>query len=211
MLVITCHGNSNTKQSFNYIKLCLPRYTYIDLSFDSRLGFWNNLEVMEDLLSYYPDEQFIFLTHSLGSVYAAYLASFYRKRTLALITLSAPWGGSEAATLLNVIAPTQLFRDIKPSSDVIKGVQQLSLYCPITSIVTTSGQSSLWVKINDGVLSRESMMALKGDVEYYDVHATHNEILLHEATVEIVEEAIEQAFQKSKENALINEMEECDE
>jgi hypothetical protein len=39
------------------------------------------------------------------------------------------------------------------------------------------------------------------------VHATHNEILLHEATVEIVEEAIEQAILLSQNNALANKME----
>jgi triacylglycerol esterase/lipase EstA (alpha/beta hydrolase family) len=162
-------------------------------------------------LSYCPKDEFVFLSHSLGGVYAAYLASLYRKRTLAVITMATPFAGCEAAGMLNLLAPSQLFKDIRPSSDVMRGVQQLDIKCPVTAIVTTSGQSSLWTKINDGIVSRESMLALKGDVTYYDVHATHNEILLHEATVEIVEEAIKQALQKSKDNALINEMEECDE
>jgi hypothetical protein len=89
----------------------------------------------------------------------------------------------------------------------MRGVEHLDIKCPVTAIVTTSGQSSLWTKINDGIVSRESMLALNSDVTYYDVHATHNEILLHEATVEIVEEAIEQAILLSQNNALANKME----
>jgi pimeloyl-ACP methyl ester carboxylesterase len=211
MIICTIHGNAATPQSFNMIKKCLPNYEYLDLSYDSRMGFWNNLEHMEDHLSYYPKDEFVFLSHSLGGVYAAYLASPYRKRTLAVITMATPFAGCEAAGMLNLLAPSQLFKDIRTNSDVMRGVQQLDIKCLVTAIVTTSGQSSLWTKINDGIVSRESMLALNGDVTYYDVHATHNEILLHEATVEIVEEAIKQALQKSKDNALINEMEECDE
>jgi pimeloyl-ACP methyl ester carboxylesterase len=210
-IICTIHGNAATFNSFSFIKKCLPEYEYLDLSYDSRMGFWNNLKHMEDCLSSYPEEEFVFLSHSLGGIYAAYLASFFRKRTLAMITMATPFAGCEAAGMLNLLAPSQLFKDIRPSSDVMRGVQQLDIKCPVTAIVTTSGQSSLWTKINDGIVSRESMLALKGDVAYYDVHAKHNEILLHEATVKIVEEAIEQAFQKSKDNALINEMEECDE
>jgi len=211
MIIITCHGNSATHNSFSFIKKCLPDYEYLDLSYDSRMGFWNNLEHMEDFLSYYPEDEIVFLAHSLGGVYAAYLASFYRKRTLAMITMATPFAGCEAAGILNMLAPSQLFRDIRTNSDVMRGVQQFDIKCHVTAIVTTSGQSSLWTKINDGVISRESMLALKGDVTYYDVHATHNEILLHEETVEIVKEAIEQAILLSQNNATTNEMEECDE
>lgn len=211
MKILTVHGNSSSSQSWNYIKQCLPHHTFLDLSYDSREGFRNNLARMTEEINEYirnfPEDEFVFLGHSLGSVYSAYLASLFKSRTLSVITLAAPWAGSEAATVLNMIAPSQLFDDIKPSSDVIRGLKKLQLSCHVTSIVSTSGQSSLWVKLNDGVLSRESMMALKGNVEYYEVCANHSEVLLHTDTVDIVEEAIEQAFQKSKANAVINEME----
>lgn len=210
-LVISCHGNGATFNSFSYIKKCLPQFEYFDLHYDSKDGFFNNLEYLQDCLMELvyrnPDEEFVFLSHSLGGIYSAYLASFFHKRTLGVITLATPWGGCEHAPLLNLIAPSQLFKDIKASSPVMRGVHKLRLLCPVTSVVTTSGQSSLWVKVNDSVVSRESMMALKGNVEYYEVCANHSEVLLHTDTVSVVEEAIEQAFQKSKASALINEKE----
>jgi hypothetical protein len=43
MIICTIHGNAATTQSFNMIKKCLPNYEYLDLSYDSRMGFWNNL------------------------------------------------------------------------------------------------------------------------------------------------------------------------
>jgi pimeloyl-ACP methyl ester carboxylesterase len=198
-IICTIHGNAATFNSFSFIKKCLPEYEYLDLSYDSRMGFWNNLEHMEDCLSYYPEDEFVFLSHSLGGVYAAYLASFFRKRTLAMITMATPFAGCEAAGMLNLLAPSQLFKDIRPSSDVMRGVQQLDIKCPVTAIVTTSGQSSLWVKLNDGCVSRESMMSLKGDVTYKEVNATHSEVLLHQETVRIVQQAVNTAV-KFKEN-----------
>lgn len=196
MIVISIHGNAATPSSFNLIKMCIPEHTYVDLSYNSANGFNANLKAMFAALSEYPDETFFFVSHSLGGVYAGHLATLFPEQAVGIVSMATPYGGSEAATVLNMFAPCQLFSDIKPTSLPIRKLARSTIPCHLTAIVTTAGQSSLWQKANDGIVSKESMYARPG-AHFIEVDSGHHEICLSMEAVAIIREAIENVMEEA--------------
>jgi pimeloyl-ACP methyl ester carboxylesterase len=198
--VITIHGNGATDASFNMIKLLLkhPIHKYIDFTYNSEDGYDNNLNDMGVLLTKVKGKVFI-IAHSLGGIYAGTLAVMFPEKVVGIVTMSTPYGGSEAACMLGMFFPSQLFNDIKPMSKPIRYLHRATIPCPLTAIVTTAGQSSMWQKLNDGVISRESMYDREG-AEFIEVEYNHSEVLMATQTVEIIKEALNNIKEKQYES-----------
>jgi hypothetical protein len=59
-----------------------------------------------------------------------------------IFTMSSPFGGSKAATMLNMaFCLTPVFADINPLGSTIRSVRQDEITTPIRSVVATSGGS----------------------------------------------------------------------
>ena len=71
MTLVYIHGASATSESFNYIRSKLG--SGIDINYDSRNGFENNLEDMKAQLKDVKDIAFV--AHSLGCVYSLHIAN----------------------------------------------------------------------------------------------------------------------------------------
>jgi pimeloyl-ACP methyl ester carboxylesterase len=71
MTLVYIHGASATSESFNYIRRKLGKG--IDINYDSRNGFENNLLDMQVQLKDYND--LVFIAHSLGGIYSLHLAN----------------------------------------------------------------------------------------------------------------------------------------
>ena len=188
MTLVYIHGASATSESFNYIRSKLG--DGIDIDYDSRNGFENNLKVMQIQLEDVDD--IVFVAHSLGGVYSLHLANAMPKQVLGAVTLSTPYGGAEVADFAKYFLPfSRLMRDIGPSSWAMKEAKNIKIQHPWTNVVTVRGQSPFMVEPNDGVVTISSMKHHE-DMELVEVDYNHYEVVLSDKIVNIIKERIKQ-------------------
>jgi pimeloyl-ACP methyl ester carboxylesterase len=186
MNLVYIHGANATSESFNYIRDKLGQG--VDINYDSRNGFKNNLEDMLSTLSNYKD--IVFIAHSLGGIYSLHLANHMPKAVKGAVTLSTPYGGAEVADYAQYFLPfSRLMRDIGPSSWAMRQADRIKIQHPWTNVVTVRGQSPFMVEPNDGVVTINSMKH-HADMELVEVDYNHYEVVLSDKIVDIIKERI---------------------
>ena len=194
MKIVYIHGASASGSSFNYIREHLNHKDELVLEYDSRDGFANNLEKLHTQLKKYKD--MFFVCHSLGGIYAVYLADMLSKKVLGAVTLSTPYGGAEVADYAKYFFPfNRLIRDVGPHSSPMKKVDTIEIKHPWTQIVTTKGESP-WIHVaNDGVVTVSSQQH-RNDMEFVDLHTNHYEVVMRPEVVDIIKDKISK-YEKS--------------
>jgi pimeloyl-ACP methyl ester carboxylesterase len=186
MNLVYIHGASATSESFNYIRSKLGNG--IDINYDSRNGFENNLKDMQEQLKSHRD--LVFIAHSLGGVYSLHIANAMPKSVKGAVTLSTPYGGAEVAEFAQFFLPfSRLMRDIGPSSWAMKQADNIKIQHPWTNIVTVKGQSPFLLEHNDGVVTISSQKHHE-DMELVEVNYNHYEVVLAEPVIKIIKERI---------------------
>jgi len=186
MKLVYIHGASATSESFNYIRSKLGEG--IDINYDSRNGFENNLKDMLEQLSTVDDIAFV--AHSLGGIYSLHIANILPKQVLGAVTLSTPYGGAEVAEYAKYFLPfSRLMRDIGPNSWAFKQADKIKIRHPWTNVVTVKGQSPFMLAHNDGVVTVASQKHHE-DMELIEVDYNHYEVVLAEPVVKIIKERI---------------------
>jgi len=186
MTLVYIHGASATSESFNHIRSKLGKG--IDINYDSRNGFENNLNEMLEQLKEVQDMAFI--AHSLGGVYSIHLANAIPKQVIGAVTLSTPYGGAEVAEVVKYFLPfSRLMRDIGPSSWAMKQANNIKIQHPWTNIVTVKGQSPFMHEPNDGVVTIASQK-YHADMELIEVDYNHYEVVLAEPVIKIIKERV---------------------
>jgi len=186
MTLVYIHGASATSESFNYIRSKLGKG--IDINYDSRNGFENNLKEMQAHLA--DVDNIAFVAHSLGGVYSLHLANAIPTQVLGAVTLSTPYGGAEVAEFAQFFLPfSRLMRDIGPSSWVMKQADKIKIQHPWTNIVTVAGQSAFMHEPNDGVVTIASQRH-HADMELVEVDYNHYEVVLAEPVIKIIKERV---------------------
>lgn len=184
MNLVYIHGASATSESFNYIREKVG--AGIDVNYDSRNGFENNLNDMLKKLSQVKD--IFFIAHSLGGIYSLHLANAIPKQVLGAVTISTPYGGTEVADFAKYFLPfSRLMRDIGPSSWVMRQADKIKIQHPWTNIVTVKGQSPFIVEPNDGVVTIASQQH-HADMELLEIDYNHYEVMLSDRVVNIIKE-----------------------
>ena len=184
MKLVYIHGANATSESFNHIRDKLG--SGIDINYDSRNGFENNLKDM--LITLKNAKGIAFVAHSLGGIYALHIANAIPKQVLGAVTISTPYGGAEVADYAQYFLPfSRLMRDIGPSSWVMKQGDRIKIQHPWTNIVTVKGQSPFMTEPNDGVVSIASQRH-HADMELVDVEYNHYEVVLSEQVIKIIKE-----------------------
>jgi len=184
MNLVYIHGASATSESFNYIREKIGNG--IDINYDSRNGFENNLRDMLSKLS--NVKNIFFVGHSLGGVYSLHLANAIPKQVLGAVTISTPYGGAEVADFAKYFLPfSRLLRDIGPSSWAMRQADKIVIQHPWTNIVTIKGQSPFIVEPNDGVVTISSQRHHR-DMELIDIDYNHYEVMLSDRVVNIIKE-----------------------
>ena len=184
MTLVYIHGASATSESFNYIRSKLG--TGIDINYDSRNGFENNLNDMIKTLAGVKDIAFI--AHSLGGIYSLHLANAIPNQVKGAVTLSTPYGGAEVAEFAKFFLPfSRLMRDIGPSSWVMRQADKIKIQHPWTNVVTVKGQSPFITEPNDGVVTIASQKHHE-DMELVEVDYNHYEVVLSDQIVDIIKE-----------------------
>jgi len=187
MKLVYIHGASATSESFTYIRSKLGKG--IDINYDSRNGFENNLEDMTESLEEVKD--MFFVAHSLGGIYSLHLANALPKNVIGAVTLSTPYGGAEVADFAKFFLPfSRLMRDIGPSSWAMKQADRIRIQHPWTNIVTMKGQSPFISEPNDGVVTVNSMKYHTG-MELVEVDYNHYEVVLSAEVVKIIKDRID--------------------
>lgn len=186
MTLVYIHGASATSESFNYIRSKLGQG--IDINYDSRNGFENNLNDMIDQLKDVKDMALV--AHSLGGIYSLHIANAIPDQVLGAVTLSTPYGGAEVADVAKYFLPfSRLMRDIGPNSWAFKQASKIKIQHPWTNIVTVRGQSPFLLEHNDGVVTISSQKHHE-DMELIEVDYNHYEVVLAEPVVKIIKERI---------------------
>lgn len=186
MNLVYIHGASATSESFNYIRDKLGQG--IDINYDSRNGFENNLnEILAQLKGV---KDIAFVAHSLGGVYSLHIANAIPKQVLGAVTLSTPYGGAAVADVVKYFMPfSRLMRDIGPSSWAMKQADLIKIQHPWTNVVTVKGQSPFLAEHNDGVVTIASQKYHK-DMELIEVDYNHYEVVLSDEVVKLIAERV---------------------
>lgn len=186
MNLVYIHGANATSESFNHIRDKIGQG--IDINYDSRNGFENNLK---DMLGQLKDVKDIaFVAHSLGGIYALHIANALPENVLGAITISTPYGGAKVAEYVQFFLPfSRLMRDIGPSSWVMRQSDKIKIQHPWTNIVTISGQSPFMNEPNDGVVTIESQRH-HVDMELVEVEYNHYEVVLSDKAIDIIKKRI---------------------
>jgi len=186
MTLVYIHGASATSESFNFLRSKLGKG--IDINYDSRNGFENNLA---DIIAQLKDVKDIaFIAHSLGGIYALHVANAMPDQVVGAVTLSTPYGGAEVADYAKYFLPfSRLMRDIGPNSWAFEQADKIKIQHPWTNIVTVKGQSAFMLAHNDGVVTVASQKHHE-DMELVEVDYNHYEVVLAEPVVKIIKERV---------------------
>jgi pimeloyl-ACP methyl ester carboxylesterase len=188
MKIAYIHGNKGSADSFNFIRAKLTGYQEILLEYDSADGFYNNHKQM--LAKLEGVNEIFFVAHSLGGIHALHLANELSDQVLGGVTLSTPYGGSEAAEVVTYLLPfAQVLKDIHPRGAPIVEGNGFKILRPWTNIVSMKGHSPLMIAANDGVVTQDSMR-YRQDITLVDVDSNHYEIVLSHEAVAIIQQAI---------------------
>lgn len=188
MNIVFIHGHRATAQSFNFLSAKLAGHKHIYLEYNSDNGFYAN---HQDMLRKIETIDDIFLVaHSLGGIHALHLAEELQSRILGAVTISTPYGGSEAAEVLAYMMPfNKVFQDIRPKGAPIVNSLQFEPPCAWTNIVSVKGHSPFMAAANDGVVTLASMRQ-RDDMRLVEVESNHYEVLLNETTAVTIRRAI---------------------
>jgi len=190
--LVYIHGASATSESFNFIRTKVG--AGIDVNYDSRNGFENNLKDIQQQLK--DVENIFFIAHSLGGVYSLHLANAIPNQVLGAVTLSTPYGGAEVAEFAKYFLPfSRLMRDIGPSSWAMKQANKIKIQHPWTNIVTVKGQSPFIMEPNDGVVTIASQKH-HACMELIEVDYNHYEVVLSEQVVKLIKQRIKKIDKK---------------
>ena len=178
--ILYIHGANMSPVSFTLIQTIIgshnalaPVYS-IDKPLDKNIRRIARLARKE-----FREEPFDIISHSLGGIIAILLLRT-RLNIGRIVTLSTPLGGSEAAASLRYMYPRyQLYKDIDPSSDIIKKANNQKLKVPVLSVITTGGNSTtpFMKEDNDTVVTVSSQTA-SDNPEFYYIDLNHFEVLL---------------------------------
>ncbi|RJG01002.1 alpha/beta hydrolase [Noviherbaspirillum sedimenti] len=188
MNIVFIHGHRATAHSFNYLSRSLRGHAHIFLEYDSAKGFYANHHDMLQRLERVDD--IFFVAHSLGGIHALHLTDKLQSRILGAVTISTPYGGSEAAAVLSYMMPfNRVLQDIHPRAAPIVKSERFALPGVWTNIVSVIGHSPLMLAANDGVVTLASMRK-RDDIRLIEVASNHYEVLMHEATVAAIQSSI---------------------
>jgi pimeloyl-ACP methyl ester carboxylesterase len=160
----------------------------VNINYDSRNGFENNFQEMQESLKGHND--MVFVAHSLGGIYSLHLANAMPDAVKGAVTLSTPYGGAEVAEFAKFFLPfSRLMRDIGPSSWAMKQANNIKIQHPWTNIVTVKGQSPFMHEPNDGVVTIASQKYHK-DMELVEVDYNHYEVVLSDEVIRLIKERV---------------------
>lgn len=180
MQVAYIHGLNSSHRSFSFVQCKLPAHTIIPISYSSHQPIRDSMDEVRRQL---PKGRFSLVGHSLGGLLSTLMAAEHADRVDNLVAISAPFGGSKAASTLRwVPGHPKVLEDITPTAPKIELISQLKLKVPTLSIYSSSGSLFVSPEPNDSIVTVNSQKALPFGLKA-EVKASHFEVLLADETV----------------------------
>jgi pimeloyl-ACP methyl ester carboxylesterase len=175
------HGSGGSEISFTWLRQ--------QLSYDAKFFSYQVNESTETcidrlacLLLAEP-EPVILLGHSLGGIIS--LACAARTNRIArLITMCAPFGGLQHASLASMFNSAPMFRDLRQYGSLLKELRGVHIIAPHLAIVASHGMPHI-NETNDGVVTLASQTALTG-ISYTKFPINHFEVLLSPGVATVI-------------------------
>jgi pimeloyl-ACP methyl ester carboxylesterase len=166
--------------SFSLVQKTMKRHKAVTPQYSVDVPLEKNVRKVARLArKEFGDKKFHIVSHSLGGIMALFLLKT-KLNIGKIVTISTPFGGSEAASYLQYLYPQyQLYKDISPNSEVIKKLDNVKLRIPVLSIVTKGGDSKapFTTEENDTIVTVSSQTA-SNNLEYYYIDLNHFEVLM---------------------------------
>lgn len=187
--IMYIHGAYASPTTFSHMAERLPEHRAIFADYDclttSVEDVAQNLKTIAT--ESFGGEPYSIIAHSVGGVVGLCLATS-GEPIEQIFTMSTPFGGSQAASLLSLVFfTTPIFADINPHGMTIRNVLSSEISIPIRSVVSTAGGSPLMQGANDGVVTVASQTSLPGP-EYHTVDYNHFEVLMAAPVVDLARE-----------------------
>jgi pimeloyl-ACP methyl ester carboxylesterase len=204
-LIIYVHGALSTRNSWNYIRQKLsdkldgveekPAEEFIKYNLNHELSAEIVEKMVEKITSLIDKQGFnklVLIGHSFGGVLSVaavrelmdYLTE--KKIKPKIITLSAPFGGSEIAAVLRIMKPgSMFFKNVGHHGEFVQAFRKLKLPCKTHAFITTEGGADWMPQANDGVVTVSSQLFFENDplITIQEAKVNHFEILLSDLVV----------------------------
>ena len=173
-IVYYVHGAGATRLSFRWLIDRLPVHTVQYFDYHTDEGLSPCIDRLGKTVAVGPP--CVVVGHSLGGVIAAAMAPL--PPVQGVVSICAPFAGLPSATLLAMLRPNQLFRDVSSLNPALRRIREgvVEHKKPHLAIVGDYGLP-LCGSDNDGVVPVESQMAIPG-LPYSMFNLNHFEVLL---------------------------------
>lgn len=179
------HGANETALCFNYIKATLPEHEAINIDYDCHAPI---VPTVINILKNLPRNQDIeIISHSYGGLIAVALGN-YHPGVKKIVSLAAPFGGSEGANYLRFFFPTYgLFKNVGSANPLVQEISKKGTKVPTLNIIATVGYNPFSAARNDGVITIDSQRKLPG-AKHVEVGFNHFELLLADPVIQMIKE-----------------------
>lgn len=204
-LIVYVHGALSTRNSWNYIRQKFsekledvsekPVEEFIKYDLNKELApdiVTKMVATVSKLIGKGDIGKLVLIGHSFGGVLAVEAARELTEELESLkikckiITLSAPFAGSEIAAMLRILKPSSLFfKNVGHHGDFIQAFRKRKLPYKTHVFVTTEGGADWMLQANDGVVTVDTQKFFEHDplVTIQEAKVNHFEILLSDVVV----------------------------
>jgi len=203
--ILYIHGANMSPVSFTLIQTNMGTHNALAPEYSIEKPLDKNVKRIARLArKEFKNDPFDIVSHSLGGIIAILLLRT-RLHIGKIVTISTPLGGSEAAASLRYMYPRyQLYKDIDPSSEIIKKANKQKLKVPVLSIITTGGNSTIpFMKEDNDIIVTVASQTVSDNPEYYYVDLNHFEVLLSVAVADKIKVFLDGESSRKRRNYML--------
>ena len=157
-MILLIHGAGSSSNYFNYVSLWLDQELQ---AIDYTVGDDHNA-IFQKIKN--PNEVKYIVGHSYGGLLGAEWLSKDVRNVKGLLTIATPWQGSPTARILNWFLSDDVWKDMKPGSELLRKINSINLTIPVKNIVAVpnrgNGLAGGGKSQNDGTIPIASAKAI---------------------------------------------------
>jgi pimeloyl-ACP methyl ester carboxylesterase len=196
MTLVLLHGAEGPDfQLMNFFRDHLNNHDSVVINYNPNQAWKINLNNIHEQIKDF--DKIFFVGLSLGGVYALHLYNLMPEKVLGACGISSPYGGVEMADTIKFMYPERKFLDYcGVSSNFIKNLSDIRINVPWWNIVTTQGHNNFLIKPNDGIVTIDSMTALKNHMSLIELAESHFTVVKSDLTVSVIEDCLGSIYNK---------------